>query len=87
MFFHQLSMKGACTTSGLPVALPLLLTAHGTLTSVATWPCWEDFEYQKSECKLVEAISVQLLGENTLAIADTLVLAPDDNGNLALMFR
>ena len=31
--------------------------------------------------------AAQLLGENTLAIADTLVLAPDDNGNLALMFR
>jgi len=31
--------------------------------------------------------AAQLLGENTLTIADTLVLAPDENGNLALMFR
>ena len=35
----------------------------------------------------VSVVAEQLLGENTLTIADTLVLAPDEHGNLALMFR
>ncbi|KAK9825397.1 hypothetical protein WJX81_000403 [Elliptochloris bilobata] len=37
--------------------------------------------------KAMRTVPYPLLGENTLAIADTLVLAPDENGDQALMFR
>ena len=37
--------------------------------------------------KALRTVPYPLLGENTLCIADSMVLAPDQDGRLALMFR
>ena len=37
--------------------------------------------------KAVRTVPYPLLGENTLVLSDSLVLAKDENGDLALMFR
>lgn len=37
--------------------------------------------------KALRCVPYPLLGENTLVLSDSLTLAPDDDGNLALMFR
>ena len=37
--------------------------------------------------KALRTVPYPLLGENTLCIADSMVLAPDEHGKLALMFR
>ena len=37
--------------------------------------------------KALRTVPYPLLGENTLCIADSMVLAPDEHGRLALMFR
>lgn len=37
--------------------------------------------------KALRTVPYPLLGENTLVISDSLVLAPDDHGRLALLFR
>ena len=37
--------------------------------------------------KALRTVPYPLLGENTLCIADSMVLAPDENGKLALLFR
>jgi hypothetical protein len=37
--------------------------------------------------KALRTVPYPLLGENTLVISDSCVLAPDDNGHLALLFR
>ena len=37
--------------------------------------------------KALRTVPYPLLGENTLCIADSMVLAPDEDGKLALLFR
>ena len=37
--------------------------------------------------KALRTVPYPLLGENTLCIADSMCLAPDENGKLALLFR
>lgn len=37
--------------------------------------------------KALRTVPYPLLGENTLVISDSIVLAPDDNGQLALLVR
>lgn len=37
--------------------------------------------------KALRTVPYPLLGENTLCISDSLVLASDEKGNLALLFR
>ena len=37
--------------------------------------------------RALRTVPYPLLGENTLVLSDTCILAPDDEGNMALMFR
>ena len=37
--------------------------------------------------RALRTVPYPLLGENTLVLSDSCILAPDDEGNLSLMFR
>lgn len=37
--------------------------------------------------RAIQTVPYPLLGENTLVLSDSMVLAKDEKGNLALMFR
>ena len=37
--------------------------------------------------RALRTVPYPLLGENTLCLSDSCILAPDDEGNMALMFR